>query len=142
MTRERKRDRHCVPGTSADSQRIIASLDLGFFHVSIDSCVDAYYFIFWDLPGDVLAAPESALCGWRGVRLLSLSLLVTREAKRGYDEGFRVPASWIIPLQLWGLAVWLLVCGLKSALIKGTLCYFGPTTAMTCVVPQPTCHAV
>ena len=23
-------------------------------------CVDAYCFIFWDLPGDVLAAPESA----------------------------------------------------------------------------------
>ena len=26
----------------------------------------------WDLPGDVLAAPESALCGWTGVKLLSL----------------------------------------------------------------------
>ena len=30
-------------------------------------CVDAYCFIFWDLPGDVLAAPESALCGWIAV---------------------------------------------------------------------------
>ena len=28
----------------------------------------------WDLPGDVLAAPESALCGWVCVILLSLSL--------------------------------------------------------------------
>ena len=37
-------------------------------------CVDAYCFICWDLPGDVLAAPESALCGWKGVTLLSLSL--------------------------------------------------------------------
>ena len=27
---------------------------------------------FWDLPGDVLAAPESALCGWIGVILSSL----------------------------------------------------------------------
>ena len=36
-------------------------------------CVDASCFIFWDLPGDVLAAPESALCGWMGV-ILSLSL--------------------------------------------------------------------
>ena len=25
-------------------------------------CVDAHCFIFWDLPGDVLAVPESALC--------------------------------------------------------------------------------
>ena len=112
---------------------------------------------FWDVPGDVLAAPESALCGWIGV-LSSLPLPIiaslasaltaklTREAKRGFDEGFRVPASWIIewiiPLQIWGLVVWLLVCELKSALMEGTLCYFGPASAMTCVVPQPTCRAV
>ena len=25
---------------------------------------------WWDLPGDVLAAPESALCGWEGVNFL------------------------------------------------------------------------
>ena len=31
-------------------------------------------FLFWDVPGDVLAAPESALRGWIGVLLLSLSL--------------------------------------------------------------------
>ena len=37
--------------------------------------VDAYCFIHWDLPGDVLAAPESALYGWIGVILLSLSHL-------------------------------------------------------------------
>ena len=29
----------------------------------VSLCVDAYCFIFWDLPGDVLAAPELALCG-------------------------------------------------------------------------------
>ena len=29
---------------------------------------------FWDLLGDVLAAPESALCGWIGVILLYISL--------------------------------------------------------------------
>ena len=33
-------------------------------------CVDANWFIFWDVPGDVLAAPGSALCGWIGVVLL------------------------------------------------------------------------
>ena len=37
-------------------------------------CVGAYRFIFWDLPGDVPAAPESALCGWMGVILLSVCL--------------------------------------------------------------------
>ena len=37
-------------------------------------CVDAHCFVFWDLPGDVLAAPESALCGWIGVNSLYLSL--------------------------------------------------------------------
>ena len=35
-------------------------------------CVAANCFVFWDLPGDVLAAPESVLCGWMGVILLSL----------------------------------------------------------------------
>ena len=30
-------------------------------------------FVLWDLPGGVLAAPESALCGWLALRLLSLS---------------------------------------------------------------------
>ena len=34
-------------------------------------CVGAHRFIFWDVPGDVLAAPESALCGWIGVIPLS-----------------------------------------------------------------------
>ena len=32
--------------------------------------------LLWDLPGDVLAAPASAMCGWKGVNPpLSLSLL-------------------------------------------------------------------
>ena len=30
--------------------------------------------LLWYLPGDVLAAPASALCGWKGVNSLSLSL--------------------------------------------------------------------
>ena len=43
-------------------------------------CIDAHCFILWDLPGDVLAAPESAL-GLDGVILLSLlSLRPTRPA--------------------------------------------------------------
>ena len=29
---------------------------------------------FWDLPGDALAAPASALCGWKVQYYLSLSL--------------------------------------------------------------------
>ena len=43
--------------------------------------VDAYCFIFWDLPRDVLVAPESALCGWIGV-LLSLSLSLSQARAR------------------------------------------------------------
>ena len=36
-------------------------------HRLVFVCVDAYSCIFNDLPGDVLAAPESALCGWISV---------------------------------------------------------------------------
>ena len=43
-------------------------------HKLVLLCADAYFFIFWDLPWDVLAAPDSALCGWMGVILCSLSL--------------------------------------------------------------------
>ena len=46
-----------------------------FTHRLVLLCVNAYCFRFWDLPGDVLAAPESALCGWIGVILLSVSSL-------------------------------------------------------------------
>ena len=42
----------------------------------------AHCSIFWDLPGDVPAAPELALCGWIGVLLLSLSL--SRECLLAY----------------------------------------------------------
>ena len=60
------------------SARIIASLPWTLFtslstHRLVHLCIDAHCFIFWDLPGDVLAAPEAALCGWIGVILLSLS---------------------------------------------------------------------
>ena len=60
------------------SARVIESLTWSLFvslltHGLVSLCVDAYYFIFWDLPGGVLAAPESVLCGWIGVILLSLS---------------------------------------------------------------------
>ena len=42
-------------------------------------CADANCFVFWDLPGDVLAAPELALCGWIGVIRFSLSLFLSME---------------------------------------------------------------
>ena len=35
--------------------------------------------LLWDMPGDVLAAPASALCGWTGVISLSLSLSSERK---------------------------------------------------------------
>ena len=48
------------------SARTIASLPWTLFtslltHRLVLLCIDAHRFIFWDLPGDVLAAPESAL---------------------------------------------------------------------------------
>ena len=54
---------------------IIPSLTWSLFtslltHRLVLLCVDANCFTFWDLPGAVLAAPESALCGWIGVILL------------------------------------------------------------------------
>ena len=59
--------------------RIIASLTWSLFislltHRLVLLCVDAFCFIFWDLPGDVPVAPESSLCGWIGLIPLSLSL--------------------------------------------------------------------
>ena len=54
----------CLALLTLFSQLLPCFLDLVLFHVSIDPCVDAYYFILWDLPGDVLAAPKSALCGY------------------------------------------------------------------------------
>ena len=59
--------------------RIIASVTWSLFtslltHRLVLLRVVAYCFIFWDLPGDVLAAPKPALCGWIGVIPLSLSL--------------------------------------------------------------------
>ena len=54
------------------SARIIASSTWTLFtspltHRLVLLCVDAHCFIFWDQPGDVLAAPESALCDCMGV---------------------------------------------------------------------------
>ena len=59
--------------------RIIASLLWTLFtslltHRLVLLCIDAHCFIFWDLPGDVLAAPEPALWLDRCSTSLSLSL--------------------------------------------------------------------
>ena len=59
------------------SATIIASLTWTLFtsllaHRLVLDIIDAHCFICWDVPGDVLAAPESGLCGWTGVILLSL----------------------------------------------------------------------
>ena len=45
-----------------------------YFHRLVLLCIYAHCFIFWDLPGDVLAAPESALGLDRCHTSLSLSL--------------------------------------------------------------------
>ena len=53
-------------GVGQASARIIASLPWTLFtslltHGLVLLSIDAHCFVFWDLPGDVLAAPESAL---------------------------------------------------------------------------------
>ena len=58
----------------ADARDVISIYLSLLIHALVFLCVDAHCFIFWDLPGDVLATPESALCGWRGVILRSLSV--------------------------------------------------------------------
>ena len=39
--------------------------------------------LVWDAPGDVLAASASALCGWKGVNSLSLSLSLSQPCVAG-----------------------------------------------------------
>ena len=52
--------------------------------------------LLWDLPGDVLAAPASALCGWKGVATLTpslyLSLACTYQARAQPGPGALQPA--------------------------------------------------
>ena len=55
-------------------------------HRLVFLCVDAYCFIFWDLPGDVQAAPASALCGLTAVILFSPTRLAGTEAEAPPDD--------------------------------------------------------
>ena len=53
----------CWPGLRARSLGLMSVLvSFALFYTVTDT-------LFWDLPGDVLAAPASALCGWKGVNL-------------------------------------------------------------------------
>ena len=53
-------------------------------------CCSDFCFILWDVPGVVLAAPASALCGWIGVTPLSLSLSLSQTVSCGMCQG----VSW------------------------------------------------
>ena len=75
------------------SARTVASLSWTWFtslltHRLVLLCIDAHCFIFWDLPGDVLAAPESALGLDRCDTSLSLSLCPT--------PGYKLPVGLVI----------------------------------------------
>ena len=81
------------------SASIIASLTWTLFtslltHRLVPPCVDAYCFVTWDLPGDVLAAPESALCGWIGVILLEVSLISLYLFRSQYKQQHMQPPPW------------------------------------------------
>ena len=56
---------------------LIISIDSLLTHRLVLLCIDTHCFVFWDLPGGVLAAPAPALCGWTGVRLPFFSLLLS-----------------------------------------------------------------
>ena len=60
----------------------------------------SYWVLFWDVPRDVLAAPASALCGWKGVILLSLP---TRRVK--YSHQYSCLHKYTNALQCLRLAV-------------------------------------
>ena len=62
---------------------------------------------FWDVPGDVLAAPASALWRWKGVILsfsLSLSVAVLR-TDSVYAEERRAGVPSGVPLSQWELSL-------------------------------------
>ena len=83
------------------STSIIVSLTWSFF-ISLLIHVLMHYFSFiWDLPGDVLAAPELALCGWIGMILLSsLSYIVGAVARASGNiqcfcwKRLNLPPNW------------------------------------------------
>ena len=111
----------CPPGPTGDQQlpsvgcpwSLFMSLSL-LTHRLVFLCVDAYCFIFWDLPGDVLAAPESALCGWIGVIPLVLPCLsVCPDASLAELLPVRGVWSWF-PYCSWPCCEVLLSSGVRS----------------------------
>ena len=63
----------------------------------------------WDVPGDVLAAPESALYGWIGVIPLCLSLSLSDQPE--YMQPCLSPAAALPDLKLGNLSDALHFCG-------------------------------
>ena len=49
--------------------------------------------LLWDPPGDVLAAPASALCGWKGVNSLSILSLYNTLLSLSLQQLFRAHVS-------------------------------------------------
>ena len=81
MRRRRRRHWHYPDNhpVRLSSHPLLTGSGLVYLFGLVLLCVDVHRFIFRDLPGDILAAPESALCGWIGVGALtplSLSLSV------------------------------------------------------------------
>ena len=72
----------CWPGFDEDRLNVCdclhgSILDDRLFGFHYFLVLYATPFCFWDVPGDVLAAPAPGLCGWKGVIRLSLQLTYT-----------------------------------------------------------------
>ena len=66
----RRSRRGRAPGSTATALNFVAAA------VIVLLCIDAQRVILWDLPGDVLAAPASALSGWTGVISCALNTYI------------------------------------------------------------------
>ena len=58
-------------------------------HVVDTGCLPCALYARWDPSGDVLAAPESALCGWRGHKIPRVVSTVVVQGRTTADFAFR-----------------------------------------------------
>ena len=83
LARPGRLDRLSIPGLRRPCSLTLTFTNSSCYWPGLDRSLDVMYILvsvalfytmtnaqLWDLPGDVLAAPASALCGWKGVNSL------------------------------------------------------------------------